>query len=123
MTEDTKKPRLRIKIGTTLGDELRAFGDAWKAAERGEDVEPQRVLAFENLETFQATLSAQRVRLFRHLRKHPAASVSALARSLDRPYRRVHDDVVALAAAGLVEREGHAVRAAVSGPVVVETVL
>ena len=114
---------MRIKIGTTLGDELRAFGDAWKRAERGEEVEPQRVLAFESMEAFQSTLMAQRVKLFRHLRERPANSVSALVRSLGRPYRRVHDDVVALAAAGLVEREGNAVRAAVTGRVVVEAVL
>jgi predicted transcriptional regulator len=37
--------------------------------------------------------------------------VKALAEALDRDYRRVHDDVVALERIGLVERDGTALRA------------
>jgi predicted transcriptional regulator len=35
---------------------------------------------------------------------HPAPSVLALAKSLGRQYRRVHEDVEALASAGLVDK-------------------
>jgi len=40
----------------------------------------------------------------RYVHKHPAASIRALAQALDRDYRRVHDDVEALAEAGLLIR-------------------
>lgn len=89
-----------------------AFVAAWKASERGEDVTPSRVLAFEGWEGLSAVLTGERYRLLRHLHGHPEPSVSALARSLGRQFRRVHGDVVALeVAAGLVDRSRGGVRA------------
>ena len=49
-------------------------------------------------------------KLLRHLHAHPEPSVSALARALKRQYRRVHTDVAALEAVGLVIRTGGNVR-------------
>ena len=55
-------------------------------------------------------LTGKRMEMLRHLRRHPAPSVLALARSLGRDYRRVHDDVEALAGAGLIEKDDRGVR-------------
>jgi predicted transcriptional regulator len=49
-------------------------------------------------------MTTKRFELVRHLNRHPEASIAALARSLKRDYKRVHEDIEALAAAGLVER-------------------
>jgi predicted transcriptional regulator len=49
--------------------------------------------------------------LLRHLHRHPAKHIRALASSLGRDYRRVHEDVEVLEAAGLLERDKEGVRA------------
>ena len=58
-------------------------------------------LTFDSFETLANVLSPRRLELLRHVHRHPAASIRALAQA---HYRRVHDDVEALAEAGLVER-------------------
>lgn len=60
-----------------------------------------------------SVLTGERYRLLRHLHKHPEPSVSALARSLGRQYRRVHADVTALEEAGLLDRSANMVRTTV----------
>lgn len=71
---------------------------------------PEKVLTFESLEAFLQVLSPVRYRLLRHLRQHPEPSVLALSNALGRGYRRVHDDVVTLEDAGLLERDVNGVR-------------
>src|SRR3712207_5948087 len=58
----------RLKIGGTLERDLDEVADAWERAERGEEVS-HRVISFEDMETFQRTLTRARLRLFRHLQK------------------------------------------------------
>jgi predicted transcriptional regulator len=45
------------------------------------------------------------IELLRHIHRHPARSIRALAAALGRDYRRVHADVEALAGAGLLDRD------------------
>ncbi|MGU3537795.1 HVO_A0114 family putative DNA-binding protein [Methylobacterium sp. A54F] len=98
---------LNIEVGTSLREMGRRAIEAWHAAESGEVASAGETLIFADWETFQSTFSAARVTLLRHLADHgPAASINALATALGRPYRRVHDDVTALLAAGLLERDG-----------------
>ncbi len=101
---------LLVTVGGSAEDDAAAFVDAWERTERGQHVEPQRVLAFESWEGLSAVLTNERYRLLRHLHGHPEASVSALARSLGRQFRRVHADVTALEGAGLVDRSTGTVR-------------
>jgi predicted transcriptional regulator len=101
----------RIEIGGTAADDGAAFLAAWRRAEAGDQAQ-DRILAFESLDAFVALVSPERLRLLRHVRAHPEPSVSALARALHRPYRRVHGDVAALAEAGLLDRTDGAIRAA-----------
>jgi predicted transcriptional regulator len=64
---------------------------------------------FESWEGLSQVLTGERYRMLRHLHAHPEPSVSSLARSLDRQYRRVHADVVALEEVGLLDRSGGSV--------------
>ena len=100
---------LNITVGGTLADDGKAFLDTWRDAERGK-TRLARVLSFENWAGLSRVLTEERYRLLRHVHAQPAVSVSALARSLDRQYRRVHADVTALEQAGLLDRSDGQVR-------------
>ena len=102
----------KVIVGGSLEEDAAAFVDAWHRAERGEDVD-ETVLAFESWEALASVLTGERYRLLRHVHAHPEPSVSALARSLGRQYRRVHADVAALEDAGLLDRSDGQVRASV----------
>ena len=100
---------LNITVGGSLVDDGVAFVDAWRRAEHGDFVN-RRVLSFESWDGLSRVLTGERYRLLRHVHASPAPSISALARSLDRQYRRVHADVTALEQAGLLDRSHGQVR-------------
>ena len=100
----------KLVVGGSLADDAADFVSAWHRAEKGAKI-AEHVLAFESWEGLARVMTGERYRLLRHLHAHPEPSVSALARSLARPYRRVHEDVTVLEEAGLVSREGGVVRA------------
>ncbi len=56
-------------------------------------------------------MTDRRYELLRHLHGHPAPSIRALARDLGRDFKRVHADVAALEAIGLIERDEGMLRA------------
>ncbi len=95
---------VKLTVGGSLADDAAAFLKTWHRAEAGE-IAPERTLAFESWEALSKLMTGERYRLLRHVHAHPEPSISALARSLGRQYRRVHDDVIALEAAGLVARD------------------
>jgi predicted transcriptional regulator len=99
-----------LVVGGSLQEDLAAFEDVWKRAEGGEGVEPEVIHAFESWSALASVFTGERYRLLRHLHAHPEPSVSALARSLGRQFRRVHADVAALEEAGLVDRTEGIVR-------------
>jgi len=101
-----------IIVGGSLSEDAAAFVQAWRRAEVGE-AGAARVIAFESWEGLAAVMTGERFRLMRHLHARPEPSISALARSLRRQYRRVHEDVSVLEQAGLLERSNGSVRAAV----------
>ncbi len=61
-------------------------------------------VTFESWDGLSRTLTGKRLELLRQLRRTQAASVAALAHSLGRDDKRVHEDVEILAAAGLLDR-------------------
>lgn len=79
------------------------FVEAWRRAERGEGIN-ERHLSFDTFETMTRVLTPKRLELLRRLHRRPSASVAALSREVGRDYKRVHEDVEALASAGLIER-------------------
>jgi len=56
-------------------------------------------------------MTTKRFELLRHLHRSPEASIASLARSLNRDYKRVHEDVEALSQAGLIDRSADGLRA------------
>ncbi|HIJ39099.1 MAG TPA: hypothetical protein HPP80_09405 [Rhodospirillaceae bacterium] len=97
--------KLEIEIGTSLREALAEFGDAWKAHAAGKRVSPTQKVLFIDWRAFSSVMTPKRYDLIRHLRGEPAASVRALARALERDVKRVHEDVVVLAALGLIDRD------------------
>jgi predicted transcriptional regulator len=94
---------LEIHVDESTEAMARRFIDAWHRAERGEAVEEHH-LSFESWAGLTSVLTPKRLELLRHLRRRPAVSIAELARALGRDYKRVHADVEALAAAGLIDR-------------------
>ena len=99
---------LQVHLGDTL-DEIGARTiSAWRRMERGEEVNEKHI-SFETWDIMVRVLSPKRLELLRHLHRNPAKSIRALA--LGRNYRRVHEDVEALEAAGLLDRDEVGLRA------------
>lgn len=94
---------LKIHVGDSMEQIGARVLDAVQRSEAGEDVSEEH-LTFDSFETLARLLTPKRLELLRNLHARPAASVRALAQQLGRDYRRVHADVEALAAAGLVDR-------------------
>jgi predicted transcriptional regulator len=104
---------VQVHVGDTLANAGRRFIDGWHRAERGE-LTPQNAelhVGFESWETMVRTLSPKRLELLRHVHQHPAKNIRALAQAVGRDYRRVHEDVEALVAAGLLDRDKEGLRA------------
>jgi predicted transcriptional regulator len=101
---------LDIHVDESAEAMARRFIDAWHRAERGEAVDEHH-LSFESWEGLARALTPRRLELLRHLRRHPVPSIAELARALRRDYKRVHADVEALAAAGLIDRTPAGLRA------------
>ncbi len=89
---------VQVHVGETMEEVgARAVG-AWHRMARGEQVDEKHV-SFATWETL------------RHVHQNPAPNIRALAQSLHRDDRRVHDEVEARAAAGLLDRDADGVRA------------
>jgi predicted transcriptional regulator len=95
--------KLKIHIGDSLETIGERVKDAVRRDRKGERVREHHV-TFDSFETLAKVLTPRRLELLRHVHRNPAASIRALAQALGRDYRRVHDDVDALAEAGLLER-------------------
>jgi len=105
---DGKLTDVKLIVGGSLEDDAAAFVKAWHRAEKDEEVS-ERAIVFESWDALSKVLTGERYRLLKYVHAHPAPSISALARSLGRQYRRVHADVVALETVGLLERSEGAV--------------
>jgi predicted transcriptional regulator len=100
---------VRLHVGSI--DEMgKRFVGAWHRLESGKKVRETH-LTFFSLEAMTSTLSPKRLELLKHVHRHPANTVSELAKALGRDYKRVHDDVSALTHAGLIVRDGNGIQA------------
>lgn len=95
---------LNVHVGS-LDDMGQRFANAYRKAQAGEQVE-ERHITFLSLDAMMSALTPKRLELLRYLHSQSVDSVAALARALARDYKRVHEDVSTLEAAGLVVREG-----------------
>lgn len=111
MRERAMATKVRVHVGERPEESGRRFINAWRQAQQGAINEPQTHLSFESWELLARTLTPKRLALLRQIHRRPATSIAALARLVGRDYKRVHEDVELLAAAGLVERSQGQVRA------------
>lgn len=101
----------QVIVGGSLQEAAKRVAEAWNRAERGEAVEAQDNVTFVSWAALASVMTEKRYELLRHLHGHPAESIRALSRELGRDFKRVHEDVTALEAIGLIEREGGMLRA------------
>jgi predicted transcriptional regulator len=101
----------RVFVGGSLRDAARRVADTWHRAERGEAVEPEDNITFLSWSALALVMTDKRYELLRHLHGHPAITIHALARDIGRDLNRVSEDVAALEAVGLIERDGDRLRA------------
>jgi predicted transcriptional regulator len=81
------------------------FIDAWKKAKKGLlPEEPIQRIYFQDLQTLLKILTPRRLELLKKLYDQEPMSVRALAKTLHRDYKNVHQDVQALEQIGLVSR-------------------
>lgn len=99
---------VKLHVGD-IDDMGKRFIDAWKRAEKGQKVE-ERHLSFFSLDAMMATLTQKRLEILKHLHRHQEINIAALARVLNRDYKRVYTDVEVLIAAGLIERDKQGIR-------------
>jgi len=96
--------KAKIHVGEGFDQVAKRVASAWKRAAAGQAVHEHHV-TFVSWEALAAVMTKRRYELLRHLRQHPAPSVAALARAVGRDYKRIHEDVEALAEIGLIERD------------------
>lgn len=95
----------QLFVGGELRDAAARIKDVVRQADAGMEVQPQDNVTFLSWSALAATMTDKRHELLRHLHQQPAVSIRALARDLGRDFKRVHADVTALEAVGLVERD------------------
>jgi len=77
---------------------------AARAARTGETSDPVATFTFSSPAQLFSVISPKRWELIERLQKTGPSSIRALARSLERDVKRVHEDVVALADWGIIDR-------------------
>jgi predicted transcriptional regulator len=104
---------LKIHVGGGFDAVARRVARAWHRAERGRTgrAAAEEHLTFVSWVALAKAMTEKRLELLRRLHRRPAKSVAALARGLRRDYKRVHQDVAALEAAGLIARGRGGLRA------------
>ena len=97
--------KTELQVGQGLRGVLAEVGSAWKAAAAGAAQEPSSRLCFVDWAALCAVLTPKRFELIRKLRLESAPGIRALARTLGRDVRRVHEDVTSLEELGLIRRD------------------
>ena len=95
----------KLKIGIRGADDvLREAAETMKRVAEGKKVKPKgHRLFFTSPEALRRFLTPKRLELIRLVRKRRPASINELAGFAHRDFKRVYEDVMSLAEAGLVE--------------------
>jgi predicted transcriptional regulator len=96
---------LQIHVGESFADTEQRALSAVERFERGETIDEHH-LTFESWRVFARVMTANRLELLRHVHRNPQKNVLALSKALKCDYRRVREDVEALAEVGLLNCEG-----------------
>ena len=98
--------RIRRDANAALAEMGKRFAATWRSGRSS-----AYVFTFESPAALFRVLTPKRWELIERLQGLGPSSVRGLARALERDVKRVHEDVTALEAIGLVEREGGLLRA------------
>ncbi|CAG0992613.1 hypothetical protein ANRL2_03320 [Anaerolineae bacterium] len=95
----------RIEIKSHSLEELgKEFSQVWKDAERGKAPRtPVERVSFENLKALVQVLTPRRMEVLSVLHESGPLAIRALAKTLHRDYKNVHQDIQILERIGLVE--------------------
>ena len=96
--------RLQIGVNDALTS-TKDFIDVWKRTEKGEKVEEEQKLNFENIEILLKTLTPGRWSLLKKLHVKGPMSIRALAKELGGDYKNVYVDVRQLEGTGLIDKD------------------
>lgn len=110
MTRVRMREGLEVHVGESLRDTADRVLQDVARFEHGDAV-VARSVSFENWRALFNVLTPKRYELLRHIHDQPEPSIRALARALDRDFKRVHEDVQALTEAGLLSHDEAGLRA------------
>ena len=100
-----KLKKLKIEVGSSLRDSLHEFAEIYGKIKRGEQVEPLHKISFPTFEIYRKTLSKKRMHLLKVVKKNKFGSIYELAKTLDRDYKNVYDDVKNLRMLGFISKK------------------
>lgn len=104
MTEARQSRRVDIHVGYDPTVTKNRVLDALRRAGSNDPV-PDTHLTFESWHGLARALSDDRLALLHHLHRHPGTTIDVLSHALDRAPKETQNDVEALMAAGLVDRD------------------
>jgi predicted transcriptional regulator len=104
-TNNTSAHRtLTVRVASP-NDAFDEITQRFEALDRGDTPEPLYQVTFQREEDLQRLLSAKNIQLLRTIARESPESIRALARSVGRDIRQVHDNLQELEAYGLVDLE------------------
>ena len=98
---------LTIKVGTSVQSSLELAQQMLERLEVGEEPAPYFGVGFKNVSQMLSVFTPKRWDLLAVLREHGAMSVAELARTLQRDYKNVHNDVERLMEWLAIERDAN----------------
>ena len=101
MTSNAGSQKIVTLKVANLNDALSDFRSAWVSAKA-----TAPVIAFATWNLMHKALTPKRLGLLKTLCGQEPMSIRELARRVDRDFKGVHTDVILLANAGIIEREG-----------------
>lgn len=98
---------LTIKVGTSIQSSLALAQQMLERLEVGEEPAPYFGVGFKNVSQMLSVFTPKRWDLLAALREHGAMSIAELARTLQRDYKNVHNDVERLMEWLAIERDAN----------------
>ncbi len=98
---------LTIKVGTSVQSSLALAQQMLERLEVGEEPAPYFGVGFKNVSQMLSVFTPKRWDLLAALREHGAMSIAELARTLQRDYKNVHNDVERLMEWLAIERDAN----------------
>ncbi|MBO0613487.1 HVO_A0114 family putative DNA-binding protein [Thiothrix fructosivorans] len=98
---------LTIKVGTSIQSSLALAQQMLERLEVGEEPAPYFGVGFKNVSQMLSVFTPKRWDLLAVLREHGVMSIAELARTLQRDYKNVHNDVERLMEWLAIERDAN----------------